>query len=158
MDIEGFSIPEPHRDLQEQVLLKNQLDRLLQSPLVQIERQRAEIRRLTEPLSLPERTLHQTHLMELSYRTAAEIGLSQVYQMESLKRVAMESTAEALLHKRSPERPAPMFIPPQTLIIGPSLRDRIEALEREVRQLKSEQKPPPPPPEDGENRSYGQYL
>jgi len=39
-----------------------------------------------------------------------------------------------------------------------SLKDRIVALEREVRKLKSVQKSPPPPPDDGENRSYGQYL
>ena len=157
MNIEGFPIPELYRDLQEHAL-RNQFDRLLQNPLAQIERQRDEIRRLTEPLSLLERTFQQAHQMELSFHTAAQIALNQVHQMESLRRVAMQSTAEALLQARFPERPAPTFTPLRPFITGPSLKDRIEALEREVRKLKSEQKPPPPPPDDGENSSYGQYL
>ena len=73
MDIQGFPIPEPHRELQEHAFLKNQLHLLLQSPLAQIERQRDEVRRLTMPLSLLERTFQQAHQMELLVNPSSPI-------------------------------------------------------------------------------------
>src|ERR1700756_5681332 len=100
MAIEGFSIPEPHRDLQEHAILKNQLERLLESPFAQIERQRDEIRRLTEPFPLMERTLHQTTQMEYASRYAAETErmMNRRHEIESGSHVAAE--VQRLLNRK----------------------------------------------------------
>ena len=162
MDIHGF-IPDP---------FENDLDRLrrLIRPLARLESQMEHIHRLTEQVPSANKMLQEIQQTEAYSRAGAEMErmLRQKYQWESQAYAAMELEATIQWiearnlrcwgdkHLSDRWTPCP---PLQSLTFGPSLKDRIKALEERIRQLESMHEPPLPPPDNGDDQSNGrQYL